>query len=320
MKRALVTGGTGFVGANLVRRLLGDGHEVHCTVQPGHSIWRLEPIQADVHLHEADIADRGRLAPVLRGIRPEWIFHLAVYGAYSWQADLDRMVRTNVLGTINLVETCLDLGFDAFVNTGSSSEYGAKDHAPAETELLEPNSHYAVTKASATLFCRHTARRRGRRLPTLRLYSVYGPWEEPGRLVPTLVVRGLAGELPRLAAPETERDFVYVDDVCDAYLLAAERGDQPGAAIYNVGTAVGTSLRELVEVARRLFGIEAEPAWGSMPAREWDTDVWVADNTLIGEALGWRPRHDVEAGLRRTLDWFRACPSLVERYAAPVRS
>jgi UDP-glucose 4-epimerase len=87
-----------------------------------------------------------------------------------------------------------------------------------------------------------------------------------------------------------------------------------------VGTAVGTSLRELVEVTRRLFGIEAQPVWGSMPAREWDTDVWLADNTLIGKALGWRPRYDVEAGLSRTLDWFRGCPSLVERYSATNRS
>ena len=166
MKRALLTGGTGFVGANLARRLLQGGHEVHCLVQPGHAVWRIESIRADLRLHEVDLADGERLLQVVRQIRPDWVFHLAVHGAYSWQTDLGQMVRTNILGTINLVGACVATGFEGFVNTGSSSEYGFKDHAPAETEALQPNSHYAVTKASATLFCRYTAESRRLRLPT----------------------------------------------------------------------------------------------------------------------------------------------------------
>src|SRR5207247_2954820 len=136
---------------------------------------------AALRLQAAVAADGERLPQVVRQIRTDWVFHLAVHGAYSWQTDLGQMVRTNILGTINLVGACVATGFEGFVNTGSSSEYGFKDHAPAETEALQPNSHYAVTKASATLFCRYTAESRRLRLPPLRLSSIYGPWEEPGR-------------------------------------------------------------------------------------------------------------------------------------------
>ena len=317
--RALLTGGTGFVGANLARRLLQDGHEVHCLVQPGHAAWRIESIRADLRLHEVDLADGERLLQVVRQIRPDWIFHLAVHGAYSWQTDLGRMVRTNILGTINLVGACVATGFEGFVNTGSSSEYGFKDHAPAETEALQPNSHYAVTKASATLFCRYTAESRRLRLPTLRLYSIYGPWEDPGRLFPTLVCRGLEGALPPLVDPETARDYVHVGDAVEAYLLAASHADQPPGGIYNVGSGVQTSLRELVEVARRVLGLRAEPAWGAMAGRSWDTNVWVADNRRAAEVLGWRPRLTVEEGFRQLVAWFAREPALRERYRAGHR-
>jgi nucleoside-diphosphate-sugar epimerase len=190
-RRVLVTGGTGFVGANLVRRLLRDGHRVHLLVRREHAAWRLDGVRDDVELHEGSLDDLPAVWALVGRVRPEWVFHLAASGAYSWQQDLEAMVATNVVGTMNLLNTCLTIGFEAFVNTGTSSEYGYKDHAPHEREWLEPNSHYAVTKASATMFCRLTAQRENLHVPTLRLYSVFGPWEEPHRLVPTLVVRGL---------------------------------------------------------------------------------------------------------------------------------
>ncbi len=161
-KRVILTGGTGFVGANLCRRLLREGHEVHLLVRPGYRPWRIEAVRSDLRLHKIHLSDKETLTREVVEIRPDWIFHLAAYGAYSSQTDLQRMVETNVTGTMNLVEACLATGFEGFVHTGSSSEYGFKNHAPSETELPEPNSHYAVTKASATLFCRTTAQTRQR--------------------------------------------------------------------------------------------------------------------------------------------------------------
>ena len=314
--RTLVTGGTGFVGANLVRRLLADGHEVHLLVRTDHAAWRIEPIRNDVRLHEVELADAASLGPVVGRLRPEWVFHLAAHGAYPQQTDLEAILRTNVLGTVNLVQACLATGFAAFVHTGSSSEYGYKDHAPAENEWLDPNSHYAVSKATATLFCRYTARSRDVPITTLRLYSAFGPWEEPTRLLPTLVVRGLAGELPPLVNPETARDYVHVADVVEACVLAAGQPPAERGAVYNLGTGVQTTLAEIVAVARRVLGITAEPVWGSMPRRSWDTAVWVADNRAIRAALGWQPRFTVEQGFRQLVAWFHDQPAVRRFYEA----
>jgi nucleoside-diphosphate-sugar epimerase len=314
MKRVIVTGATGFVGANLARRLLADDHEVHLLLRRGYADWRIAGIAAAVHCHEVDLGDRESLQRAFTLIRPDWVFHLAVHGAYSAQTDLHEMIQTNIIGTINLVEAALNAGVAAFVNTGSSSEYGLKDHAPAEDEWLDPNSYYAVTKASATQYCRHMAHRSGLLLPTLRLYSVYGPYEEPTRLIPALLTHGLRGELPPLVDPAVSRDYVYVDDVVEAYLLAATVQNQEHGAVYNVGTAIQTPLREVVGIARRVLDIAAEPIWGSMPNRGWDTTVWVADNRKIQAALGWWPRVAFETGLRRTIDWFKAETTLYERY------
>jgi dolichol-phosphate mannosyltransferase len=311
MKRVIVTGCTGFIGTNLARRLLHGGHEIHLLVRPGYSHWRIQDIRKDMHLHEIELRDPEALKGIVSSIRPDWVFHLAASGAYSWQTDLTAMVQTNLLGTINLVEACMEAGFDTFINTGSSSEYGFKKSAPTEQEWLEPNSHYAVTKASASLFCRYTAQSRNARIYTLRLYSVYGPYEEPGRLMPTLIRLGLKGELPPLVDPETARDYVYVEDVVEAYLLAATKSDQETGAIYNIGSGVQTSLREVVRVGRQVFNIVEEPDWGTMPQRIWDTNTWVADTQKSFNELGWQPRHTFQQGFRKMVQWYSEHPGLL---------
>jgi nucleoside-diphosphate-sugar epimerase len=313
-KRVVVTGGTGFVGANLARRLLAEGHELTLFVRPEYRSWRIEEIQSHVRLHETDLGNKEKLAKAVREARPEWVFHMATHGAYPLQSNLQQMVQTNILGTINLVETCLETGFEVFINTGSSSEYGFQDHPPKETEELEPNSHYAITKASASMYCRFTAKMADVRLLTLRLYSVFGPYEEPSRLLPTLIIHGKRGRLPPLVNPDVARDFVYVDDVVEAYCLAANSTtDEPGA-VYNVGTGVQTSLRDVVDVARRVMAIEEEPQWGTMPDRRWDTNTWVSDNSKLSTELGWRPRLTFESGFLELVRWFEEHPELIDFY------
>jgi nucleoside-diphosphate-sugar epimerase len=316
VKRVILTGATGFIGANLARRLVTDGHEVWLFLRPGCSLWRIEDIRHDLRIVDLDLQDEANVTAAVRQVQPDWIFNLAAHGAYPWQSDLRSMLTTNVLGTVHLLEAAVATGFEAFVHTGTSSEYGVKDHSPSEVEWLEPNSHYAVTKASATLFCRHTGQTTGLGVRTLRLYSVYGPWEEPTRLMPTLVMRGLVGELPSLVSPRTARDYIYVADVVDACIAAAGVPDQEPGAVYNVGTGRQTSLREVVELVRAEMGIAVEPAWETMAPRSWDTDVWVANTALIQAQLGWQPRHDLRDGFRLLVGWLRDQHEIQEFYAS----
>ena len=155
-------------------------------------------------------------------------------------------------------------------------------------------------------------------LTTLRLYSVYGPYEEPTRLIPTLILRGREGTLPPLVDADIARDFVDVEDVVEACCLAAGRSGGERGAVYNVGTGVQTSLRSVVEVARRLLPVKDEPRWGTMPDRHWDTQVWVSDNRKIRDELGWEPRYGFEEGFRRFVDWIDDNPSILDLYRKSV--
>jgi UDP-glucose 4-epimerase len=313
-RRALVTGGTGFIGANLVRRLLRDGWEVHLLLRPQHARWRIADICDGLPLHIADMADEFAARNAMRRVRPDVVFHLAAHGTYSWQQDGAEILRTNFVATRILAQAAVVQGVERFVHAGSSSEYGRKDHAPVEDEVLEPDSDYAISKAAATLYCRYLARRTRVPMPTLRLYSVYGPWEEPRRLLPTLLVEGLAGRLPPLAAPGTARDFVWIDDAVEALVVAATGPLQERDAVFNVGTGRQTQLAEIVEITRALLGIDEQPVWHSLPGRSWDTDCWVADSARIRRELGWMSRTDLRQGMVETLAWLRADPARMAFY------
>jgi nucleoside-diphosphate-sugar epimerase len=311
--RALVTGAAGFLGANLVRHLHAAGHDVIALTRSA-AAWRLQGIATEVRVLELDLRDTAAIERVVATIEPQWIFHLAAHGAYSWQRDIEAMIAVNVAATAALLQAARGAGVQAFINAGSSSEYGLKAHAPREDEWLEPNSHYAVTKAAGSHL---TALAAAEGLPavTLRLYSIYGPWEEPGRLVPALVREATRGSLPPLVGPETARDFVYVEDCCEALLQAAERGAPGGpGAILNIGSGTQTRLDELVDVARRALDVSMPPEWGTMGQRNWDTNVWVSDPRAALELLDWKATSSLSDGLLRTAAWLRERPQLWERY------
>lgn len=314
MKRVLVTGAGGFIGANLARRCLRDGHRVTAFVRPGAGDWRLKDAPAELEVCPIDLRDREGVARAVGAARPEWIFHTAAYGAYSWQTDARLALETNVSGTLNLLDACSVNGFDAFVNSGSSSEYGPKNHPPDETDPAEPRSQYAVSKLSATEYGRFFARARDLPITTLRLYSVFGPWEDPRRLMPMLITRGLAGDFPPLAGPDLAHDFVFVDDVCEAFALVAAHGAR--GAVFNVGTGVQTTLAEVADVARRVLKIAAIPAWDSMAPRSGDTTVWVAKPERIARECGWRASHSLEQGFRAFAGWLETRPRMMDFYRA----
>ncbi len=320
MKTAIITGATGFVGANLARRLLRDGHSVHLLVRPQYHSWRIDEISSECQIHKIDLQDADPLKDAVAKIKPDWIFHLAANGAYSWQTDVREIINTNMIGTVNLVQSCLSSGFETFINTGSSSEYGFKDHAPAENEYIEPNSYYAIAKSSATMFCQFMARSQKVQIPTLRLYSIYGPYEEPNRLMPTIIINGLNGKLPPLVDPNIARDYVSADDCIDAYILAATVKTEDPGAVYNVGSQIQVSLAEVVEVARKVLNISEQPNWGSMPNRKWDTSVWVSNSEKIKADIGWQTRDSFEQGFSKMVSWFQANPEMRDIYTHKIKS
>jgi len=318
MRRVLVTGASGFVGANLVRRLLRDGHVVHIVLRPNAERWRLEEVLSRVRVHETDLTDRDGVTAAVGSARPDWIFNLAAHGGYADQVDGRQILAANTLGVMTLLDAGTAVGFEAFVHTGSSSEYGYKEHPAREDDLLEPNSTYAVTKAAATHYCQFVARSRYVNAVVLRLYSVFGPYERPTRFIPTVIVRGLEGRLPPLVDPDTTRDFVHVDDTVEALILAASKKGLPRGTVLNVCSGVKTSVRDVVTVAKALLPISKEPDWSSMPARPWDTKTWVGDPRGVWERLGWEPISSFRDGFAATLRWLRDDPRWLTFYRASL--
>jgi nucleoside-diphosphate-sugar epimerase len=262
-------------------------------------------MHAHLRAHEVDLADEEGLRRLVSEVRPELVYHLAAHGAYPSQSDPDRIIQTNILGTWNLLKALGQTDYEAFVSAGSSSEYGFKQFAMRETDLLEPNSYYAVAKCAQTLLCQHLARTEKRPINTLRIFSAYGPREEPTRLVPTLIRRCLQGEELLLVPPETARDFVYIDDVVDAFLRVEQLAKLQGEVI-NIGTGLQGTVRDVVEAILRHTGAHVECRWGAMQPRIWDSAIWVADCTRSKTLLGWRAQTSLDEGLRRTVAWARS--------------
>jgi nucleoside-diphosphate-sugar epimerase len=316
MARALVTGGTGFLGTNLSARLLADGHEVHVLVRPGSDPWRLTALRPHIHLHEADVRDGAAVQRVCDLIRPTWAFHLAASGNSAWETDARQIIDVTLLGAVNVFDAAVRIGCEAIVHAGSSSEYGFSTGATAETDRLAPNSTYAVAKAAATLHGQQRARAHGDPIVTLRFYSVYGPWEEPARFLPALIVRGLIGEWPPLVQPSIARDFVHVDDAVEACVLGARAAVAQRGEVFNVGTGVQTTAGDVAALAQRVLPLPGDPPWGRMPARAWDTATWLADVRFITGTLGWHPQVSFEEGFRRFVAWFKEEPTRQEMYRA----
>ncbi|MDR3613107.1 MAG: NAD-dependent epimerase/dehydratase family protein [Candidatus Obscuribacterales bacterium] len=319
-RKVLITGATGFVGANLARYLVESGHQVSALLRPGYKAKladnsnghdllqikeRIQSWNSEVDLIEADLLSADSVKETILTIKPDWIFNLAAHGAYSWQSNPLAIVSSNVTALANLLDESSKIGFDAFVNAGSSSEYGFKDHAPLETEEARPNSLYAVTKMAGTNLCGVIARRNNLSISTLRLYSVYGPFEDERRLIPTLIKYGLLGELPPLVNPYIARDFIYIDDVCRAFVKAALAQTKEIGAVYNIGTGVQTTIEGVVQKACKVMSINDTPVWGSMSDRNWDTSIWIANCEKAMKVLQWQASVDFENGLQQTVAWTK---------------
>lgn len=300
----LIIGASGFIGANLLRALLSEREDVVGTFFSGDS-WRLGGIPA-ANLNFLNLEDPVTVHSALAKVAPRTIFDCSSFGAYSFEQNFERIHATNYLSFIQLMEAVSGLELAAFVHAGSSSEYGLNAAGPKEDGRLLPNSHYAVSKAATSHAVAYYGKVRSVPVVNLRLYSVYGPYEDTSRLIPVLCEKSLHGELPQFARPEIARDFVHVDDVVHAFVDAATAmGPQLAGESINIGTGVQTSLGELADLARRTFNIDAIPEFDSAVGRAWDVDAWYADPSKALELLGWRARLSLQNGLLITRDWWR---------------
>ena len=303
-ERVLITGGGGFVGACLARALITDGQEVHLLLRGRTNPWRLAELEDRYEAHAGDICDASAVLRAVEASRPEVVYHLAAHGAYPSQRDRDAILATNILGTANLLNALKGHDYYRLVNVGSSSEYGHKNQPMRSDDRLEPRSDYAVSKAAATHLCMAEAFK-GRPVVTVRVFSAYGPWEEPTRLVPYVMRCCSLGKSPEVTAGRQPRDFIYVDDVVDLLRAAATHTEARGQ-ILHAGTGRQHSVRDMIETILSVCGDGVKAQFGAEATRPDEPVQWVADIERTRGSTGWQPRFDLRSGIARMWKWFQA--------------
>jgi nucleoside-diphosphate-sugar epimerase len=301
----LVTGATGFVGANVVRALLERGAEVHILVRPASDTWRLQDVWTKLHAHTATITDVEALERAFAATRPTVVLHLATPRGQDDLARI-RILQDVIVGAERIGRLVRKYAVERLVVSGSSFEYGPSDVPMREDLPLRPTTVHGIAKAAASLLLRQMAVEHGTPVCVLRLFHVYGPWESAHRLFPTAMRAAFDGIPVRLTSPGIRRDWVYVDDVVDAMFRAVGL-DAPGE-IFNIGSGREYSNEDVVACIREITGRPIETLVGAYPARIGDVAHRCADRTKAAECMGWAPRHDLAAGVRRTLEWWRTHP------------
>lgn len=299
----LIFGSSGFVGSNLFFEIFKNRTDCYAISHNPSAAWRLKKMQVpENNILHCDITYKKSVQKLFEEIRPKTIFNLSAYGAYSKQSNINLIYETNLQGTLNILEESKNI--KAYIHAGSSSEYGLNCTSPKENEELLPNSHYSVSKISTSYLLNYYGKILKIPCLNLRLYSIYGPWEEPDRLIPRLIEEGRKNAYPPLVNPSTTRDFVYIDDCVNAFVSAAIhlKEDFFGDSI-NIGTGKKTSLEELASLSKTLFNIQGTPNWGTMENRKWDTQDWYGNYDLAKKLINWEPTVSLQEGLRLTYNW-----------------
>ena len=304
--RVLVTGADGFIGSHLVHRLVDDGAEVHALTSEVSSVFprRLVDLRGRIVIHEGNLIDRGAMDALAREAKPAYVFHLAAYThvGKSWQR-VDECIQANIQGTMNLLQA-LGGKYERFVNTGTSEIYGDIDVPFREDAIVNPISPYSVSKYAAERFCRLFQRAYGWPIVMVRPFNAYGPAQSPDRVIPEIIVRALRKEELAMTQARQTREFNYVSDLADGFIAAATSAGVEGEII-NIGGGEEISMRDVATKILDLMGNPIEAKFGALPERPTEIMRMYCDSSKARERLGWAPRHTLEEGLAKTIEWYR---------------
>lgn len=319
-RSVLVTGAGGFIGSHLTERLVNEGANVRALIHynsAGTLGWLEDsPVIKDINLIAGDITDRDRLREAMQGI--DVVFHLAALIAipYSYSAPAS-YVRTNIEGTLNLLQSARELGIERLIHTSTSEVYGTARYVPMdEDHPLQGQSPYSASKIGADKIAESFHLSFGLPVVTVRPFNAFGPRQSARAVIPTIITQCLTGETVKLGNVHPTRDFNYVSNTVDGFLLAALSEEAIGKTI-NLGSNREISIRDLVNLIVEQIGQPVTIEVDQQRIRPEGSEVerLYADNKLARTLLKWEPRVSLEEGLKHTIDWLR---ERLEIYQADV--
>jgi UDP-glucuronate 4-epimerase len=320
MKNILITGGAGFIGSHLVDHLLAEG-DWHVTVvddfndfySPEIKRKNVQDHQSNAHyrLYEADIRDRSALESSFDERKFDCLVHLAARAGV--RPSLKQPVlyaETNITGTLNLLEFARARGISQFVFGSSSSVYGMNATLPFSEDdpIRQPISPYAATKAAGELLCHTYSHLYGIRCVCLRFFTAYGARQRPDLAIhkfARLMSQGLP--IPVFGDGTTRRDYTFIDDIIAGVRATIDYADS-NFEVINLGESRTVELGELISVLETELGLKA--AIDRQPLQPGDVPQTYADITKARRLLGYNPQTQIEDGIRRFVEWFRAQTSL----------
>ncbi len=295
-RRVLVTGGTGFVGQHLSRRLVQLGARLTLALRPDEAPALVEALPAEVERRPADVRDEDALGALCRAARPEFVFHLAAVGVIEPFIAAETALAVNVQGTLHLLRAATETGVGRLVVTGTSYEYGQQRLAGQ----LDPGNVYAASKVAAWAFCRMFYRAYGAPVVVVRPFNIYGPGQSQRALIPAAIRAAHSHTDFETTPGEQRRDFIYVDDVIEGLIAAAVAPEVEGESL-DLGTGLATPVRQVVERIFALTGSAGRPRIGALPYRPGLVWELVANAERTARLTGWRAKVGLDEGLRATI-------------------
>jgi nucleoside-diphosphate-sugar epimerase len=297
--KVFLTGATGFIGSQVARRLAADGHEVHALIRPGADTRRLEGVRDRLAVVEGHLSEPEALQGPLERVRPEVCIHLAWY-AEPGQYLVSRENLRCLASSLELARRLADLGCRKFVGAGTCIEYDTDFGYLSETTPTAPRTLYAASKLGLFLVLEQLSRLTGMTVAWARFFYLYGPHEDPRRLVPSVIRALLRGEVAPTTGGAQVRDWLHVEDaaaaVCAVALCEA-------AGPFNIGSGEPVTVRRVVEAIGALVGRPDLLEPGRIPYSKGDP-MFICSNNSRLKATGWVPRFDLERGLRGAIDWW----------------
>jgi NAD dependent epimerase/dehydratase len=310
-KKVLLTGASGFIGSHLAEELVTCGASVRAFLhynsrgEEGNLKYVASEIRREIEVVHGDLTDHDAVKKAVRGT--SHVFHLGALIAipYSYVHPYS-FVQSNIIGTANILNACVEIGVDRLVTTSTSEVYGTALTTPMdENHRLHPQSPYAASKASADHLAESYARSFDLPVVIVRPFNTFGPRQSTRAVIPTIIVQALRNGSIEIGSTSPTRDFNYVKDIAHGFALAGMASDVTGE-VFNLGTGEEHSIREVIETVSTILGMELLVRERADRMRPVSSEVHrlIADSSKAALHLGWSPRYTFRQAIEQTIEWY----------------